>query len=96
MCAVAVPILCSRSVALECSCPSRCVTLSHAASWAALLSNMPGCVLSNVPGCVCTLSLNRSDYYDISVAVSTPKGLVVPVLRDVDKMSFADVEKVRC
>lgn len=38
--------------------------------------------------------LPRSDYYDISVAVSTPKGLVVPVLRDVDKLSFADVEKV--
>lgn len=36
----------------------------------------------------------RRDYYDISVAVSTPKGLVVPVLRDVDKLSFADVEKV--
>ena len=35
------------------------------------------------------------DYYDISVAVSTPKGLVVPVLRNVDQMSFADVEKVR-
>ena len=34
------------------------------------------------------------DYYDISVAVSTPKGLVVPVLRDVDTLSFADVEKV--
>ena len=33
------------------------------------------------------------EYYDISVAVSTPKGLVVPVLRDVDAMSFADVEK---
>lgn len=33
------------------------------------------------------------EYYDISVAVSTPKGLVVPVLRDVDTMSFADVEK---
>jgi len=33
------------------------------------------------------------DYYDISVAVSTPKGLVVPVLRDVDDMSFAGVEK---
>jgi len=33
------------------------------------------------------------DYYDVSVAVSTPKGLVVPVLRDVDAMSFADVEK---
>jgi len=33
------------------------------------------------------------DYVDISVAVATPRGLVVPVLRDVDKMSFADVEK---
>lgn len=33
------------------------------------------------------------DYYDISVAVATPKGLVVPVLRNVDEMSFADVEK---
>ncbi|KAI8113774.1 hypothetical protein M9435_003766 [Picochlorum sp. BPE23] len=33
------------------------------------------------------------DYYDVSVAVATPKGLVVPVLRDVDTMSFADVEK---
>lgn len=33
------------------------------------------------------------DYYDISVAVATPKGLVVPVLRDVDGMSFATVEK---
>jgi pyruvate/2-oxoglutarate dehydrogenase complex dihydrolipoamide acyltransferase (E2) component len=35
------------------------------------------------------------DYVDISVAVSTPKGLVVPVLRNVDGMRFADVEKVR-
>jgi 2-oxoglutarate dehydrogenase E2 component (dihydrolipoamide succinyltransferase) len=33
------------------------------------------------------------DYWDIGVAVSTPKGLVVPVLRDADRMSFADVEK---
>lgn len=32
------------------------------------------------------------DYIDISVAVATPKGLVVPVLRNVDQMSFADVE----
>lgn len=32
------------------------------------------------------------DYFDVSVAVSAPKGLVVPVLRDVDKMSFAGVE----
>ena len=33
------------------------------------------------------------DYADISVAVSAPNGLVVPVLRNIDKMSFADVEK---
>mgnify|MGYP001558927066 FL=1 len=33
------------------------------------------------------------DYVDISVAVSTPKGLVVPVLRDVHRMSLADIEK---
>jgi 2-oxoglutarate dehydrogenase E2 component (dihydrolipoamide succinyltransferase) len=33
------------------------------------------------------------DYADISVAVSAPQGLVVPVLRDAHLMSFADVEK---
>ena len=33
------------------------------------------------------------DYVDISVAVATPKGLVVPVLRNVETMSFADIEK---
>ena len=33
------------------------------------------------------------DYFDLGVAVSTPKGLVVPVLRDADQMSFADVER---
>jgi len=32
-------------------------------------------------------------YHDISVAVATPKGLVVPVLRNVENMSFADIEK---
>lgn len=31
-------------------------------------------------------------YYDIGVAVSTDRGLVVPVLRDADKMSMADIE----
>ena len=34
------------------------------------------------------------DYVDISIAVATPKGLVVPVLRDVGDLRFADVEKV--
>nr|CCC95736.1 unnamed protein product [Trypanosoma congolense IL3000] len=33
------------------------------------------------------------DFVDISVAVSTPKGLVVPVLRDVQNSSFAQIEK---
>lgn len=32
-------------------------------------------------------------YYDIGVAVSTEKGLVVPVVRDADQMSMADIEK---
>jgi len=33
------------------------------------------------------------DYQDIGVAVGSPRGLVVPILRDVAGMSFADVEK---
>ncbi|XP_077587282.1 dihydrolipoyllysine-residue succinyltransferase component of 2-oxoglutarate dehydrogenase complex, mitochondrial [Stigmatopora nigra] len=33
------------------------------------------------------------DYVDISVAVATPKGLVVPVIRNVEEMNFADIEK---
>jgi 2-oxoglutarate dehydrogenase E2 component (dihydrolipoamide succinyltransferase) len=32
------------------------------------------------------------EYVDISIAVGTPKGLIVPVLRNVEAMSFADVE----
>ena len=33
------------------------------------------------------------NYYNISFAVSTDKGLVVPVLKNADEMSFADIEK---
>jgi 2-oxoglutarate dehydrogenase E2 component (dihydrolipoamide succinyltransferase) len=32
-------------------------------------------------------------YFDIGVAVGSPRGLVVPVLRDVDTLGFADIEK---
>jgi 2-oxoglutarate dehydrogenase E2 component (dihydrolipoamide succinyltransferase) len=32
------------------------------------------------------------NYYDIGIAVGTPSGLVVPVLRDADKKSFAEIE----
>jgi 2-oxoglutarate dehydrogenase E2 component (dihydrolipoamide succinyltransferase) len=33
------------------------------------------------------------EYFDIGVAVSTDRGLIVPVLRDADLLSFADIEK---
>ena len=33
------------------------------------------------------------EYYDIGVAVSTDRGLIVPILRDADLMGFADIEK---
>jgi 2-oxoglutarate dehydrogenase E2 component (dihydrolipoamide succinyltransferase) len=33
------------------------------------------------------------EYFDVGVAVSTDRGLIVPVLRDADLMSFADIEK---
>ena len=33
------------------------------------------------------------NYYNISFAVGTDRGLVVPVLRNSDQMSFADIEK---
>ena len=32
-------------------------------------------------------------YFDIGIAVGSPRGLVVPILRDADQMSFADIEK---
>jgi len=32
-------------------------------------------------------------YFDIGIAVGSPRGLVVPVLRNADQMSFADIEK---
>ncbi len=34
-----------------------------------------------------------NDYYDIGVAVSSERGLVVPVVRDADRLGFADIEK---
>jgi len=32
------------------------------------------------------------NFYDIGIAIGTEKGLVVPILRDVDRMGFADIE----
>ncbi len=33
------------------------------------------------------------DYFDIGIAVGSPRGLVVPILRDADQLSFAEVER---
>jgi 2-oxoglutarate dehydrogenase E2 component (dihydrolipoamide succinyltransferase) len=35
----------------------------------------------------------HQDFYDIGVAVSTEKGLMVPIVRDADQLSFASIEK---
>jgi 2-oxoglutarate dehydrogenase E2 component (dihydrolipoamide succinyltransferase) len=35
----------------------------------------------------------KKNYYDIGVAVSSDEGLVVPVLRDADRLSFAEIEQ---
>jgi 2-oxoglutarate dehydrogenase E2 component (dihydrolipoamide succinyltransferase) len=32
-------------------------------------------------------------YYDMGIAVSTPRGLIVPVIRDADQLDFAGIEK---
>lgn len=52
--------------------------------------------LRAVPGVNASIDGNEivyHDYYDVGVAVSTEKGLIVPVVRDCDKLSFAGVEK---
>lgn len=38
-------------------------------------------------------TLIQNNFYDIGIAVSTPKGLMVPVIRDCDKLSFDGIEK---
>jgi 2-oxoglutarate dehydrogenase E2 component (dihydrolipoamide succinyltransferase) len=38
------------------------------------------------------MKLFYHDYSDISIAVSTPKGLVVPVIRNAESLSFAEIE----
>jgi len=35
-------------------------------------------------------------YYDLGIAVSTPRGLIVPVLHDADQLDFAGIEKKHC
>jgi 2-oxoglutarate dehydrogenase E2 component (dihydrolipoamide succinyltransferase) len=47
---------------------------------------------------VVNASIDGSDivyhgYFDIGIAVGSPRGLVVPILRDADRMNFAEIEK---
>ncbi|MEM6884613.1 MAG: dihydrolipoyllysine-residue succinyltransferase [Verrucomicrobiota bacterium] len=52
--------------------------------------------LKDIPGLNARIDgtdLVQNHYYDISIAISTPKGLMVPVIRDVDQQSMAEIEK---
>jgi len=52
--------------------------------------------LKNFPSINAEIQSNEivyKNYYNISIAVGTDRGLVVPVLRETDEMSFADIEK---
>ena len=57
-----------------------------------------GCIaaLQEIPGVNAEIDGDEivyKNYYDIGVAVGTPQGLVVPVVRDADALSFAELEK---
>jgi len=43
--------------------------------------------------CIDGQDIITKTYFDIGVAVSTPNGLVVPIIRDADNLSLADIEK---
>ena len=48
------------------------------------------------PGLATTVQdLGRPGYYDIGIAVGSPRGLVVPIIRDADQLSFAEIEKIQ-
>jgi len=49
--------------------------------------------VSSVNGRIDGTDIIQNHFYDIGVAIGTEKGLIVPVLRDVDQKSFAQIEK---
>ena len=51
------------------------------------------CVFSLIVIDDATKEVVYRDYIDISVAVATPRGLVVPVIRNVESMNYADIER---
>lgn len=71
---------------------------SHLSLFSSVLSQASTAALQEIPainGVIddATKEIVYRDYVDISVAVASPTGLVVPVLRNCEDMSFADVEK---
>jgi 2-oxoglutarate dehydrogenase E2 component (dihydrolipoamide succinyltransferase) len=59
----------------------------------AALKKFPAANASIVPGQGgAAPEIEYHDYQDISVAIGTPRGLVVPVLRDCDRLTFAQIE----
>ena len=52
----------------------------------------PGTRYPAVNGRIDGTDVVYNNFYDIGVAVSTERGLMVPVLRDADKLSFAAIE----
>jgi 2-oxoglutarate dehydrogenase E2 component (dihydrolipoamide succinyltransferase) len=56
------------------------------------LKSFPAVNASIVAGERGDLEVEHHDFYDVAVAVGTPKGLVVPVLRGCDRLSFAQIE----
>jgi len=54
------------------------------------------CALKEIPAVNAEIAgdeLIYKNYYDIGVAVGTPRGLVVPIIRDADQLSFAGIEQ---
>ena len=67
-------------------------------NWASCLFFVKACVvaLKNFPAVNAEIEDNEiiyKNYYNVSFAVGTDKGLVVPVLKNADELSFADIEK---
>lgn len=56
------------------------------------LKQFPAVNASIVPGDGGQMDVEYHDYQDVAIAVGTPKGLVVPVLRDCASLSFAQIE----
>ena len=65
-------------------------------SWLKSVLSIPLLSLKNFPAINAEIdgdTIVYKNYYNISFAVGTDKGLVVPVLKNADELSFADIER---